>query len=321
MPHLVDIVIPMYNRAHCVDDLIQELQNQTMQDFCAIIVDDGSTDGTFEVLQQRLKDAPFAYKLIKKENGGAASARNAALRAVTSEWVAFIDSDDRVKPHYLEYLVRAVTEAGADLGVCHYQSIVVEQNTPVCPDEAFSYQVMTPAECMRMYCTQWLGVYCLLIRGDLVHGKNLYFDESCNYCEDAPYIADVIEASSKVAHVNQQLYLYYTYEGSLSRSPQVSKFISGIDSFRRMEVEMACRNTEAARVFEEMGKARYYVAVCRKAAVQMSYEDFCKLVSYVDFRQYKDKLHNLIRSQRMAGAVLLVSKRAFYHAIRLLFRD
>ena len=321
MQKLVDIVIPMYNRAHCISGLIEELKNQTMQDFCAIFVDDGSTDNTYQQLEKALKDVPFAYKLIKKENGGAGSARNAGLRAATGSWVAFVDSDDRMKPHYLEYLVRAVTESGADLGVCYYQAIVVGQKNTICADEPFSYQALTPAECMRLYFTKWLGVPCLLVSSKLVREKNLYMDEKCTYSEDGPYVADVIEASTKVAYVDQMLYLYYTYQGSLSRSPKVEKFASGIEAFRRMEESMALRGTEAARVFEQMGKARYYVAVCRKGAVQMSYKDFCKLAEIVNFRQYRHQLFNLGRAQRLAGRVLLISKLLFYYAVRLLFRD
>lgn len=321
MHKLVDIVIPIYNRSHCISSLIEELRNQTMQDFCAVFVDDGSTDDSYAVLQEALKDAPFEFKLIHQENGGAAAARNTALRATTAKWVAFVDSDDRMKPHYLEYLVRAVTEADADLGICHYLTVVENQNTPICADEPFSYTNMTPAECMRMYCTEWLGVYCLLISGELVRNKGLFFDEACTYCEDAPYIADVIEASTKVAHVNQQLYLYHAYQGSLSRSPKVSKFVSGIEGFRRMEADIARRDSEAARVFDEMGSARYYIAVCRKAAVQMSYRDFVELTDIVNFRQYSDKIHNLSCSQRMASRILLLSKTLFYYTIRLLFRD
>ena len=321
MQKLVDVVIPMYNRAHCITGLIEELKSQTMQDFCAIFVDDGSTDNSYQLLEAALKDVPFAYKLIKKENGGAASARNAGLRASTGTWIAFVDSDDRMKPHYLEYLVRAVVETDADLGVCYYQAIVEGKNTTICDDEPFSCQVLTPAECMRLYFTKWLGVPCLLVSGKLIREKNLYMDEQCSYCEDGPYVANVIESSTKVAYVDQQLYLYYTYQGSLSRSPSVEKFISGIEAFRRLERYMASRDSEAAKLFGEMGKVRYYVAVCRKAAVQMSYDEFFKLERIVNFKQYADKLHHLGFAQKLAGYALCISKPLFYYTIKFLFRD
>ena len=321
MHSIVDIIVPIYNRAHCIAGLIDQLKMQSFQDFRVIFVDDGSTDHSYEVLQDFLRDAPFAYCLIQKENGGAASARNAGLRAASARWIAFVDSDDQIKPHYLEYMVRAVTEAGADLGVCHYQTIVEGQHSEVCPEEPFAFQGISPAECMRMYCTNWLGVYCLLISSELVRSKNLYFDENCFYCEDAPYIADVIEASTKVAHVDQQLYLYYTHQGSLSRSPKTSKFISGIESYRRMEKSIAGRSSEAARVFDEMGSVRYYIAVLRKAAVQMAYKDFVELSEVVDFQQYRDKIRNLTLSQRIASLLFCFSKTVFYYSIRMMFRD
>lgn len=321
MGKLVDIVIPIYNRAHCIDGLIQQLQNQTMQDFCAIFVDDGSTDDSYAVLQKSLEAAPFSYQLIRRENGGAAAARNTALHVSAGKWIAFVDSDDSMNPRYLEYLVRAVTESHADLGVCRYQMVLEDQDVPVCADAPFDYIEMSPADCMRMYCTQWLGVYCLLISGELVRKKGLYFDEACIYCEDAPYIADVIEAASKVAYVDQSLYLYHTYAGSLSRSPELHKFLSGVESFRRMEASFARRDSEAAKVFQQMGSARYYIAVCRKAAVQLSYQDFSALADVVDYHQYRGKLSTLRRSQRIAAKVLLLSRSVFYYGIRCLFRD
>ena len=65
MQKLVDVVIPMYNRAHCITGLIEELKSQTMQDFCAIFVDDGSTDNTRDVVRGfQEQDNGFKIKYI-----------------------------------------------------------------------------------------------------------------------------------------------------------------------------------------------------------------------------------------------------------------
>ena len=95
----IDVIIPVYNRAYCLVKMVEELNQQTFSDFCAIFVDDGSTDNSLEVLRTVLPEqAHFAYRIITKENGGAASARNAGLRASTAPWIGFVDSDDGIHP-------------------------------------------------------------------------------------------------------------------------------------------------------------------------------------------------------------------------------
>jgi glycosyltransferase involved in cell wall biosynthesis len=75
-----------------------------------VFVDDGSKDGTYQTLQEKLKGVNFAYDVIHQENKGLPGARNTGIRNSRSPWVVFIDSDDGLDSHYLEFLHRAVTE-------------------------------------------------------------------------------------------------------------------------------------------------------------------------------------------------------------------
>lgn len=317
----IDVVIPIYNREKCIPNLICELNNQTYRDFRAIFVDDGSRDDSYNVLCRELETAQFAYRIIQQSNGGAASARNTGLRAAEAEWIGFLDSDDSVRPEYLEYMYRAATESGADLVICGYR--MVQEGNPL-PDEPaaeFAYEKITPADAMRHYCDGWLGVYCLLIQRRMQQEKGLFFNESCCYCEDAPFITEVIEAASGVALIRQDLYYYCVNQGSLSRSPKLDKFLSGIQGFEKMEANMLSSDSDAAAVFNQLGSARYYIATLRKAAVQMRYRDFAVLAKRVDFKRYRSQIRFLPKSARLASHILLISKLGFYYGIRLLFND
>lgn len=89
---LVSVILPTYNRANLVTDAVQSVIRQTYPNFDLIIIDDGSTDNTREILAPFLADSRVRY--IQKENGGAASARNLGLELAKGSFIAFIDSDD-----------------------------------------------------------------------------------------------------------------------------------------------------------------------------------------------------------------------------------
>lgn len=90
-PGLVSVIIPCYNRAHIVGDTIESVLAQTYGNFEALVIDDGSTDDTREVVSS-YTDPRVRY--IHRENGGLSAARNSGLGAASGEFLAFLDSDD-----------------------------------------------------------------------------------------------------------------------------------------------------------------------------------------------------------------------------------
>ena len=94
----VSIIIPCYNQGHFLRDAVQSALSQTWRPVEILVVNDGSTDCTSDVV------ATFgtAVKLIEKRNGGLSSARNAGLREATGNFVVFLDADDLLHPKCLE---------------------------------------------------------------------------------------------------------------------------------------------------------------------------------------------------------------------------
>ena len=99
----VTIIIPTYNRAHLVHEAIDSVLDQTFTDFELLVVDDGSTDNTADVVQG-YRDPRLRY--LAQSNQGAAAALNAGLRAAQGEYLAFLDSDDLFHVDKLERQVR-----------------------------------------------------------------------------------------------------------------------------------------------------------------------------------------------------------------------
>jgi glycosyltransferase involved in cell wall biosynthesis len=99
------VVIPLYNKAQSIGRTLDSVCAQTFQDLEVIIIDDGSTDDSVNVVTPRLNDR---IRLISQSNGGVSAARNAGLRAARSSYVAFLDADDLWLPEYLETLANLI---------------------------------------------------------------------------------------------------------------------------------------------------------------------------------------------------------------------
>jgi len=98
----VGVVIPAFNRGDCIGRAIASVQAQTMTNWEAIVVDDGSTDDTVQVVRAIAERDPRIRLVIQPKNRGAQVARNRGIAASTARWVAFLDSDDRWHPTSLE---------------------------------------------------------------------------------------------------------------------------------------------------------------------------------------------------------------------------
>lgn len=115
----VTVIIPTYNRSGFLKIAIESVLQQTWQDFELIVVDDGSTDNTAEMIAENYSQQ---VKYIYKENGGPSTARNTGIRAAAHELLAFLDSDDRFDRCKLAKQLAAMEQAPEYL-VSHTQEI------------------------------------------------------------------------------------------------------------------------------------------------------------------------------------------------------
>jgi glycosyltransferase involved in cell wall biosynthesis len=99
------VVIPVYNRSEIVGEAIASVLNQSVADFEVIVVDDGSTDGTAEMIRKRYGSE---VRLLQQENKGPGAARNRGIEAARGEYVTFLDSDDVWFPWTLSVFDRAI---------------------------------------------------------------------------------------------------------------------------------------------------------------------------------------------------------------------
>ncbi|HEY9832429.1 MAG TPA: glycosyltransferase family A protein [Stenomitos sp.] len=122
----VSVIVPAYNVRSYIEPALASLQNQSFSDFEAIIVDDGSTDGTAEVVQ-RFCERDSRFQLRQKQNGGLSSARNYGIRHARAPYIALLDGDDVYEPDKLATHV-AVLNRAPDVGVVYSASRAIRED-------------------------------------------------------------------------------------------------------------------------------------------------------------------------------------------------
>lgn len=103
----ISIIIPLYNKELSISKTIDTVLNQTYTDFELIIVNDGSTDKSFDIVK---KISDSRIRIIDKENGGVSSARNVGIKESKGDIIALLDADDRWDKDYLETLANMIIE-------------------------------------------------------------------------------------------------------------------------------------------------------------------------------------------------------------------
>ena len=109
---MISIVIPLYNKENSIQRTIDSILEQTNQDYEVIIVDDGSTDRSSEIVKS-YNNEKFHYYL--KQNGGVSSARNYGIQKSKGEWIMFLDADDCLSETAIETFLSMIEKQEADL--------------------------------------------------------------------------------------------------------------------------------------------------------------------------------------------------------------
>lgn len=211
MSALISVVIPVYNAAGYLDACLQSLQAQTYPDWEAIVVDDGSTDASPDLCRAwAARDSRI--RVLRQENAGASAARNAGMDAAQGEYLAFLDSDDRLDPDYLQILFQTLD--GTDLAVCGIHGL---PHPAAIPAEVVSLDVLrhTPSRYAGLLYINY--VFNKLYRRDLICRHDIRFPDQMHRGEDAYFVQEYLLQCRTIAVTPCMLYWYEQHEGSAMR--------------------------------------------------------------------------------------------------------
>ncbi len=112
----VSVIVPVYNTEQYLDECLSSLENQTLKDMEFIVIDDGSTDNSFKIMQKYAKK-DNRFKIYTKQNEGVGKTRNMGLSLAKGQYIGFVDSDDYVSKNYFEGLYNVAKKYDAEVSV------------------------------------------------------------------------------------------------------------------------------------------------------------------------------------------------------------
>lgn len=202
---MVSILVPVYNASRYLRECVSSLTGQTYADLQIVLINDGSTDDSWNIMQELAKQ-DHRLEVYSQPNCGVAATRNRLLERARGEFVLFVDSDDWIERDTVEILMQE--QKKEDYDIVMYQ--LSKHKTDDCR--------YTKEEAIKKFLehTTFRGSLCdKLIKRDLFEG--LRIDETVSYGEDALLVWQVLQRIDKMLFIGKTFYHYRVNKNSLSR--------------------------------------------------------------------------------------------------------
>lgn len=198
----VSVIMPVYNKGTYVKESIESILRQSYPHFELILINDGSTDNSEEILLEYLaRDARLRY--YKQENKGVAAARNTGISMATGEYIAFLDADDLYKERFLEKMLDAINDK--NVAICNFD---FKANGKLTKTKWISKEGDILVDYIYNKCVP--NMNCWLLKSAFISTYELRFPTDNSWGEDQSFFMKVLCHEKDISCVNEALTIYNT---------------------------------------------------------------------------------------------------------------
>ena len=220
----ISVIIPVYNTEKYVEKCLESLAKQEMKDFEVIIVNDGSTDNSENVIKNYMQSSKLNIKYLEKENGGLASARNYGVEKASGKYISFLDSDDYLDKNLFSELEKYIDK---DIDLIKFKMKTVDEKGKVIEKlDGPVFDICSGKQAYEKLCTsdKYMDPACIyLYKREFFVENN--FKYKLRYHEDFGLTSLIIVQAKTVVSTDICGYNYLQTEESLTRSKDDSKNI------------------------------------------------------------------------------------------------
>ena len=211
---MLSVIIPVYNVENYLNECLDSVTSQTLDDMEIICIDDGSTDNSPDILKEYSKKDK-RIKIITKENGGQATARNLGIKEAQGEYIAFVDSDDFIEPTMFEKLYTKAKDNNLDIAMCKIATY--DNQTEEIKNNVWYYMlgvfrdfekdIFNHKDTKEFTCHIAVTPYNKIYKTTLLKENNILFPEGLIF-EDEKFFYDTYLRAKRVSIVDEFLYYY-----------------------------------------------------------------------------------------------------------------
>lgn len=210
----VSVIVPAYNEEKYLDRCLKTLVHQTLKEIEIILVDDGSSDGTYELCEKYQKDYPKKVVVIHKPKEGVGPARNMGIAASKGEYIGFVDADDWVELDMYQSMYEAARKNNSDAVVCDVRKIFVAEEREVVevslPKESGQIDIGEYIKDGLNPAYSWNKLYKREIWHRYQFKKMVY--------EDLDIVLTILSNCNVVSYIQRPFNTYYKRPGSITTS-------------------------------------------------------------------------------------------------------
>lgn len=233
----VSIIMPVYNKEKYLKNSLESVINQTFSDFELLVVNDGSTDHSFDIIQDyAAKDSRI--KCFSQNNQGVSAARNFGLEQAQGEWIQFLDGDDLISRDYLTECVPIVKKTNADILFTDFENVNnLNQVLEITTLEQYKNQIIDSNQLRELFILYQFknGFFGFisnkLIKKELVRKANKKFDETLKLAEDLDFFVGLYSVMEK-GYISDCISFRYLHTVNNSSAS------SDIDYYSQLRVRM-----------------------------------------------------------------------------------
>jgi glycosyltransferase involved in cell wall biosynthesis len=220
---LISLIVPVYNAERCISKCLKSILGQSYENYEVVIINDGSFDHS-QTICESFSNLDPRIRLINKQNGGVSSARNLGLKAVTGDYICFVDADDWLEPDYLSQFVNAIDYTSSLIIQDHFTDInegsIKNFNLPSCSYLRKDFNLFFRKLELLRNGYSWSKLYSR----KLIDARGIYFNSDVSFAEDCLFLLEYLKYVDQVKFIGYAGY-HYTHENptSLSKTHNSSK--------------------------------------------------------------------------------------------------
>ena len=200
------ILIPAYNVDHYIEKCLNSIINQTYKKFEVVIIDDGSTDKTFSIIE-KFKQKDKRIRVYRQSNSGIIYTRNRLLDLANGKWLVFIDADDYIKENYLACFIEYIRKNNkADVFVCDYVRWE-SGNVFKTYKKPFHDKLEYLTQLLDWRCTN-TALWAKIIKKDLVASCKIRFEVGIVLGEDLCFMSRLFYYSNEIVYIPEDNYIW-----------------------------------------------------------------------------------------------------------------